>query len=55
MVLKCPAYRVERNRIMGKVRRIWGGGRDGGVGGQRGGGAAQGDSIFSLGAMRGTS
>ena len=23
MVLKCPAYRVERNRMLGKVRRIW--------------------------------
>ena len=24
VVLKCPAYRVERNRMLGKVRRIWG-------------------------------
>ena len=24
VVLKCPAYRIERNRMLGKVRRIWG-------------------------------
>ena len=24
VVLKCQAYRVERNRMLGKVRRIWG-------------------------------
>ena len=24
LVLKCQAYRIERNRMMGKVRRIWG-------------------------------
>ena len=31
VVLKCPAYRVERNRMLGKVRRIWGK-RDGEIG-----------------------
>ena len=24
LVLKCQAYRIERNRMLGKVRRIWG-------------------------------
>ena len=24
VVLKCQAYRIERNRMLGKVRRIWG-------------------------------
>ena len=24
VVIKCPAYRVERNRMLGKERRIWG-------------------------------
>ena len=29
MVQKCPAYRVEWSRMLGKVRRIGGGGKGG--------------------------
>ena len=33
VVLKCQAYRIERNIMLGKGRRIWGGGGGGGGGG----------------------
>ena len=55
VVLKCPAYRVERNRMLGKVRRIWGGREMGSLDGQRRRGAAQGDSSFVWGPIVGVS
>ena len=58
VVLKCPAYRVERNRMLRKVRRIWGEerwGGGGGLDGQRRREAAQGDSRFGWGPIGGVS
>ena len=55
VVLNCPAYRIERNRMLGKVRRILGEERWGvWGGGHRRKRTTKGNSGFSWGAIRGT-
>ena len=54
LVLKCQAYRIERNRMLGKVRRIWGEERWEVWGGHRRGRTTKGNSGFSWGDIRGT-
>ena len=43
VILKCQAYRIESNRMLGKVRRIWGD-RDG----EFGGGKEEGEQLKEI-------